>query len=279
MTTMMTRLSIIMTVSVLLCCDLPQSCRSMVVAPFHAVKGRSNTAVGDSHSSTTALSTTTTTTTTRRHNDETRRILLLPPVINHKLESPILIQPRRSLFGILLGVTTIVTATTTVSPHRVQAATTNNNINNDDPKVKLEQGLSQLNYLLEHWEEETTICGRSGDNPYISKNGCERTPVRVMDYLGYKDINHPLFRADKTMRRLEGRVPADREVDFLDAMEAWTVAAEEGNGMAYSSSWGEANPGGGKDRVALFLERAKKNVVQARDSLATIVEILEIPPL
>ena len=278
---MMTRLSFIMTVSVLLCCDLPQSCRSMVVAPFHAVVGRSNTAVGDSHTTTTtALSTTTTTTRPRcRHDDdETRRILLLPPVINHKLESPLLIQqPRRSLFGILLGVTTIIATTTTVSPHQVQAATTNNN--NDDPKVKLEQGLSQLNYLLEHWEEETTICGRSGDNPYISKNGCERTPVRVMDYLGYKDINHPLFRADKTMRRLEGRVPADREVDFLDAMESWTMAAEEGNGMAYISSWGEANPGGGKDRVALFLERAKKNVVQARDSLATIVEILEIPPL
>ena len=277
---MMTRLSFIMTVSVLLCCDLPQSCRSMVVAPFHAVVGRSNTAVGDSHTTTTTALSTTTTTTHRCHHDddETRRILLLPPVINHKLESPLLIQqPRRSLFGILLGVTTIIATTTTVSPHRVQAATTNNN--NDDPKVKLEQGLSQLNYLLEHWEEETTICGRSGDNPYISKNGCERTPVRVMDYLGYKDINHPLFRADKTMRRLEGRVPADREVDFVDAMEAWTVAAEEGNGMAYISSWGEANPGGGKDRVALFLERAKKNVVQARDSLATIVEILEIPPL
>jgi hypothetical protein len=141
---------------------------------------------------------------------------------------------------------------------------------------KLYQGYEQLNYLLDHWTEETTICGRSGDNPYISKNGCERTPLKVMDYLGYKDLNHPLFRAEKTMRRLEPYVPANREDDFFNAIENWMIAAEEGNGMAFVSSWGEANPGGGKDRVELFIERAKNNVIQARDSLATIVDILEI---
>ncbi len=247
-------------ITALLCCELPQSCRSMV-APFHVV-GRTNAAVG-SH---------TTTASTTRHHDE-----IMIPVNNH-FET--LVIPRRSLLGILLGATT--TATATMWPHRVEAATTTNNKKNDsgdDPKAKLEKGLTQLNYLLDHWEEETTICGRSGDNPYISKNGCERTPIKVMDYLGYKDIYHPLFRADKTMRRLEGVVPTDREVDFLDAMEAWTLASEEGSGMAYISSWGEANPGGGKDRVALFLERAKKNVIQARDSLVTIVDILEIKSL
>jgi hypothetical protein len=41
-------------------------------------------------------------------------------------------------------------------------------------------------------------------------------------------------------------------------------------------SRGEANPGGGKDRVELFIERAKKNVVDSRNSLKTIVEILDI---
>jgi Ca2+ transporting ATPase len=54
------------------------------------------------------------------------------------------------------------------------------------------------------------------------------------------------------------------------------IAAEEGNGMAYISSWGEANPGGGKDRVQLFIERAKNNVIQARDSLSTMVDIFDL---
>ena len=57
-------------------------------------------------------------------------------------------------------------------------------------------------------------------------------------------------------------------------MEKWAEAAEEANGMAYVSSWGEANPGGGKDRVQYFIERAKKNVVDARDSLDTALRLL-----
>ena len=44
-------------------------------------------------------------------------------------------------------------------------------------KAKIVKGYQRLNYLLENWDKETTICGR-GDNPYI---GCERTPMKVMD--------------------------------------------------------------------------------------------------
>lgn len=146
----------------------------------------------------------------------------------------------------------------------------------DDDKAKIYLGYERLTYFLENWTQETTICGRSGDNPYISKGGCERTPVKVMDYLGYKNVNDPLFRADKTMRRLESLVPADRETEYVEALEKWMESAEEGNGMAFVSSWGEANPGGGKDRVELFIERARKNVVDARDSLATVVDILQL---
>ena len=36
-----------------------------------------------------------------------------------------------------------------------------------EDKEKILNGYNRLNYLLDHWEEETTICGRS-DNPYIS---------------------------------------------------------------------------------------------------------------
>ena len=145
----------------------------------------------------------------------------------------------------------------------------------DDDKAKIYQGYQRLNFLLENWVEETTICGRD-DNPYTAAKGCERTPLKVMDYLGYRNTQDPLFKADKTMRRLEGLVPPDRQVEFLEAMEKWSEAADEGSGMAYISSWGEANPGGGKDRVELFIERARKNVLDSRDSLRTVIEILDI---
>lgn len=142
-------------------------------------------------------------------------------------------------------------------------------------KAKLLEGYRRLTYLLEHWEDETTVCGRT-DNPYTGTKGCERTPLKVMEYMGYKSMDDPLFKADKTMRRLETFVPANRESDFLDAVEKWAEAAEEASGMAYVSSWGEANPGGGKDRVEYFIERAKKNVMDARDSLSTVLDILKI---
>ena len=95
-----------------------------------------------------------------------------------------------------------------------------------------------------------------------------------MSYLGFKDMNNPLFNAPKTMRRLENLVSPDRITDYLDAMEKYAEASEDGSSMAFVSSWGEANPGGGKDRVQLFIERAKKNVVDARDSLKVVVELV-----
>lgn len=149
------------------------------------------------------------------------------------------------------------------------------NSQDEEDKNKIYKGYERLNFLLENWLKETTVCGVS-DNPYESSGGCERTPLKVMDYLGYRNINDPLFRADKTMRRLENLVPSDRVVEYLEAIEKWQEAAEEGNGMAYISSWGEANPGGGKDRVNLFIERARKNVIDSRDSLATVIDILGI---
>ena len=52
--------------------------------------------------------------------------------------------------------------------------------------------------------------------------------------------------------------------------------SEEGNGLAFISSWGEANPGGGKDRVALFIERSRNDVIESRDVLATAIRILNL---
>jgi hypothetical protein len=93
--------------------------------------------------------------------------------------------------------------------------------------------------------------------------------------MGYKSMNDPLFKADKTLRKLEGLIPPGREADYLDALEKWTEQADEASGMAFVSSWGEANPGGGKDRVQFFIERAKNDVTVARDSLVKAINIID----
>ena len=99
-----------------------------------------------------------------------------------------------------------------------------------------------------------------------------------MEYLGFKSIDDPLFKADATMMRLKDIVPSDREVEFYEAVDAFSQNAEEANSMAFVSSWGEANPGGGKDRVRLFIERSNNNVIVSRDSLKTVMDMLDLKP-
>lgn len=54
--------------------------------------------------------------------------------------------------------------------------------------------------------------------------------------------------------------------------------ADEGSGLAYVSSWAESNPGGGKDRIEFFIERSKKDVVEVRENLASVMRILDLKP-
>ena len=49
------------------------------------------------------------------------------------------------------------------------------------------------------------------------------------------------------------------------------------NTMAYTSSWGEANPGGGQDNIAAYLEKSRKEVVESAEILKTICQLLDLP--
>jgi hypothetical protein len=136
----------------------------------------------------------------------------------------------------------------------------------------------------------TTNCKTSNDNPY--KGNCDRTPVKVMDVLGYKSTTSPLFNMEKTLIKVStggelDRVLAKRygndaekiraeENRFQVAADSYLQSADEGSGLAYISSWGEANPGGGKDRVELFIERARNDVLTAQKNLGVMVDVLDL---
>lgn len=141
-------------------------------------------------------------------------------------------------------------------------------------KENVVKGYKRLNYLLDNWEKETSFCGTDID-PFTGKTKCERTPTKVMDYMGYKSINDPLFKAEKTLRRLEELAPSDKEADYIEAVEKWNAAADEANTMAYTSSWaGPQNPNGGDDSIEYFLDRAKVQVITARNVLKDVIDIL-----
>jgi hypothetical protein len=185
--------------------------------------------------------------------------------------TPLYAQNRRD-FLILATGTTLLPLLAPLPGHAA-AKTTAQQQKDMDNIVK---GYNRLQYLLDNWVEKTTVCKIGQETTFGDK--CERTPTVVMEYLGFKSTSDPLFKADAAMLRLKDLVPSDREVDFYDAVDAFAQNAEEANGMAFVSSWGEANPGGGKDRVQLFIERAKNNVIASRDSLKTVMDILELKP-
>ena len=45
------------------------------------------------------------------------------------------------------------------------------------------------------------------------------------------------------------------------------------------AGWGEANPGGGQDEIARYLEKSRKEVVQSASLLKTIMDILGVPEI
>lgn len=144
---------------------------------------------------------------------------------------------------------------------------------------KIIRGYNRLQYLLDNWEDETTICKTGQETTFGDK--CERNPTKVMEYLGFKSTSDPLFKAESTLRRLvlTKNIPNyQRENEFHDAIDVYSQNADEANSMAFVSSWGEANPGGGKDRVRQFIERSRNNVVASRDSLKTVLDILDLKP-
>eukprot|EP00966_Prymnesium_polylepis_P165682 3829791-Prymnesium_polylepis.2 len=74
-------------------------------------------------------------------------------------------------------------------------------------------------------------------------------------------MNDPLFKAGDLMLRASSLVKTDEEFErYNAAMEKWNNKADAGNILAYVSSWGEANPGGGQDEIARYLEKSRKEV-------------------
>merc|ERR1711957_814045 len=90
---------------------------------------------------------------------------------------------------------------------------------------------------------------------------CEMTPLKVQDFLGYKSTEDPLFKVDKLMLKAAPLVDPDDFENYLNAVENYREKADQGSMMAYTSSWGEANPNGGKEVMDDYLERTRQDVL------------------
>merc|ERR1712086_1195820 len=73
------------------------------------------------------------------------------------------------------------------------------------------------------------------------------------------------------------KLPDDVEFEeWIKAIEGWNSHLNKVNELAYTSSFGEYNPGGGKEQVKKYLDLAQAEVVLSRDSLAAMIKLLGI---
>lgn len=136
---------------------------------------------------------------------------------------------------------------------------------------RFKKALTGVNYLLANWEQETQECTTSGQGI------CTDSPDKVRYYFGLRTTDHPLFQLDKLYAKAQNKLPDD--VDFeqwIEATEGLASQIAKINELAYTSSFGEYNPGGGKEQVRKYLLLCKEQVELSKTSLETIVRLLKL---
>ena len=153
---------------------------------------------------------------------------------------------------------------------------------------RITDGLARVDYLLQHWEEETTACsgvsaGGELEDKQVARTQnqakCFKTPLRVQKYIGASSTLDPLFRVDKIMIRATALVDDAEKDDYNDAVDAFITRQQISSTMAYTSSWsGIENPNGSVEQIEDNLLEAKKEVLATQDTLQKIVNFLHLSP-
>jgi hypothetical protein len=83
---------------------------------------------------------------------------------------------------------------------------------------RLKTGYKQLEYLLDNFEQETTICRENGGE-------CKRNADAVRKALGLRSTTDPLFQVDKIFEKVKYmNLDGDKLEPFFEATEDWNSA-------------------------------------------------------
>lgn len=193
-------------------------------------------------------------------------------------------QSRRDAIGKAFSIA--IAGTTAVAMGMGEPANAASSVPTAAELERLRKGHARIQYMLQNWEDITQVCKNNSDQAtkqVVRTDGgdkCEKTPLNVQIYMGYKSTEDPLYKADKLMVRAVPLVKDDfDQADYLEAVENYKEKADNTAMMAYTSSWGEANPNGGKDVIDDYLEKTRLDVVSSEKSLRLILKYLGLEPL
>jgi Ca2+ transporting ATPase len=137
----------------------------------------------------------------------------------------------------------------------------------DTDLTRLRKGLTDVQYLLDNWATETVDPNSGDDKPDI-----------VRRYVGLRTTDHPLFQIDKLLTTtLKNGLPDEVDPeDWVAKVEGLESSLAKINELAYTSSFGEYNPGGGKGQVRKYLDLTKEQVFVAKDCLTYFCKTLGV---
>jgi hypothetical protein len=83
---------------------------------------------------------------------------------------------------------------------------------------RLRLGYKQLEYLLDNFEQETTICRENGGE-------CKRNADAIRKALGLRSTTDPLFQVEKIFEKVKNMdLDVDKLEGFFEATEDWNSA-------------------------------------------------------
>ena len=102
---------------------------------------------------------------------------------------------------------------------------------------RIKVGYEGLIYLLENFEQETTVCRENGGE-------CKRDADPVRKYMGLRSTTDPLFQIEKVLNKVKNMdLDPDKLEPFFEATEDWNSAMNMSNSMAFISQFGVSSGG------------------------------------
>ena len=196
-----------------------------------------------------------------------------------RLPVPIVLQQRAAS---LMAAAVLAAASTPIAPRAAFAL--------EKPPTQVElarlpAGLARIDMLLDNWDKITTVCNGTPDDLTAKQKmatteglKCTKSPLKVQQYIGAASTLDPLFKADKLMIRATQLVADDKAEKYTDAVDAYIAKQQMASTMAYTSSWsGIENPNGNVQAIEETLLETKKEVLELRSLVATVVDLLQLP--
>jgi hypothetical protein len=138
------------------------------------------------------------------------------------LQQAVPFTQRRAFLSTVASALTLLPLT---APIPAQAAAESGAPTADD-FARIRQGYSQIVYLLDHFDEETTICREGGGGV------CKRTADPIRRALGLRSTTDPLFQIEKVFSKAKYMdLDADKLDAFFTATEEWNSAMNMSNSM------------------------------------------------